>query len=354
MSLHARRPRAAALRLKLFKADTKGHLAGNEKPTVARILRRFAPGTQTVAASSDQQFPDQTPRTPLLTFSPGIRALVAVLVLVALLPNLTLGAIFWLGVLNTPWSRPVTVPNEKPAPAAQSAIPPAVLSAPGTLEATAGEDVTFPIALDGTDGVPARSIIAVSGLPQGSAFSSGRPYGETEWNLKSDEIGDLHLVLPKTASGEAKLLIQLVAPDGAIIADTATVLKITTDPNANIGASKFAEAHVMDQRAQALGATAAEESFANLNAATVPSDPVPLPSRRPAPTANVDNGANWIKPLAFVNLRERPSPSARVISVIPKGAKLRVIGRKDRWVQVTHSATSERGWIYAVNVATMH
>jgi Bacterial SH3 domain len=76
---------------------------------------------------------------------------------------------------------------------------------------------------------------------------------------------------------------------------------------------------------------------------------VPLPSRRPAPTANVDNGANWIKPLAFVNLRERPSPSARVISVIPKGAKLRAIGRKDRWVQVTHSATSERGWIYAVN-----
>jgi hypothetical protein len=72
------------------------------------------------------------------------------------------------------------------------------------------------------------------------------------------EIGDLHLVLPKTASGEAKHLIQVVAPDGAIIADTATVLKITTDPNANIGASKFAEAHVMDQRAQALGAIAAE------------------------------------------------------------------------------------------------
>ena len=115
-------------------------------------------------------------------------------------------------------------------PAAQSAIPPAVLSAPATLEGTAGEDVPFTIALDGTDGVPARSIIAISGLPQGTTLSSGRPYGETEWNLKSDEIGDLHLVLPNTASGEAKLIIQLVAPDGGIIADTETVLKMTADP----------------------------------------------------------------------------------------------------------------------------
>ena len=97
------------------------------------------------------------------------------------------------------------------------------------LEATAGGNITFPIALDGTDGVPARSIIAIRGLPQGSKLSSGRPYDETEWNLKPDEIGDLHLALPGNGSSEAKLIIQLVAPDGAIIADAATVLKVTTD-----------------------------------------------------------------------------------------------------------------------------
>ena len=97
------------------------------------------------------------------------------------------------------------------------------------LEATAGANITFPIALDGTDGVPVRSIIAIRGLPQGSKLSSGRPYDETEWNLKPDEIGDLHLALPGNGSSEAKLIIQLVAPDGAIIADAATVLKVTTD-----------------------------------------------------------------------------------------------------------------------------
>ena len=57
---------------------------------------------------------------------------------------------------------------------------------------------------------------------------------------------------------------------------------------------------------------------------------MPLPPRRPAQTANDDVHANWIKPLAFVNLREGPSPSAPVISVVAKGAKLSVIGRKQR------------------------
>ncbi|MGO8841815.1 MAG: SH3 domain-containing protein [Methyloceanibacter sp.] len=65
---------------------------------------------------------------------------------------------------------------------------------------------------------------------------------------------------------------------------------------------------------------------------------MPLPPRRPAQTADDDVHANRIKPLAFVNLREGPSPSAPVISVVAKGAKLRVIGRKQRWVQVTNPA----------------
>ena len=47
--------------------------------------------------------------------------------------------------------------------------------------------------------------------------------------LLHDEIGDLHLVLPRNAGGEAKLAIELLEPDGAIIADTATLLKVTPD-----------------------------------------------------------------------------------------------------------------------------
>ena len=36
--------------------------------------------------------------------------------------------------------------------------------------------------------------------------------------------------------------------------------------------------------------------------------------------------------------------------MVAKDAKLRVIARKNRWVQVTNLATSEKGWIYASHV----
>jgi hypothetical protein len=169
MSIHARRPKVAAQHLRLLSADTTGRLVSNEEPAVTRMRRRFAPGTLAGATPVKQQQPDQTPPSRLLTLSPGPRALIAILVLIAMLPNLALGAIFFLGVINTPWS----APNANPTPA----LPRAVLSAPTMLEATAGEEVNLPIALDGTDGVPARSIIAISGLPQGSMLSLEAPMG---------------------------------------------------------------------------------------------------------------------------------------------------------------------------------
>ena len=315
--------------------DAKNHFHIGEEPTEAWIPQRFA---------------DQRLLTPFLALLPGIRALVAGLILVALVPNLTLGAIFWLGVIGAPWSRPSThPPNESSVPAAQSAVPSPVLSSPVMIEATAGGNITFPIALDGTDGVPARSIIAIRGLPQGSKLSAGRPYDETEWNLKPDEIGDLHLALAGNGSSDAKLTIQLIAPDGAIIADAATVLRVTTDSAPNIEA-ELAQPQVRDVQAKGLRATGEEDKVANVDAATtVSGKSVPLPSRRPVTTAN--DGADWIKALAFVNLRHRPTRSAPAISVVAKGAKLRVLGRKKGWLQVSNPATSERRWIYAANIA---
>src|SRR5262245_823348 len=316
------------------------------------VSQRVPPCTHAVGTSSDQQFVDQRLLAPLLTFSWGLRMLVFGLILVALVPNLILGGLIWLDVINAPWSKhPVS--DERSVPAIRLATLP-VLTSPALLEATAGEQVSLPIALDGTDGVPARSIIAISGLPQGSTFTSGRPYGESEWNLKTDEIGDLQLVVPYSASGAAKLKIQLVTPDGEIIANTTTVLNMTPGPNVNISASNInpTQAQVLDDGTQEPEATRMAESTMNLAAAAPARDSVPLPSRRPSPAGNHDDGANWIKPSTFVNLREGPSPSSRVIRVVEKGAKLRVITRKKRWVQVTNPATSESGWIYAPKLDT--
>jgi hypothetical protein len=365
-------------------AGANGRLRSAEEQTTARIAQRFAHRAQFVAASADQQFAGHTPPS-LLTPSPRIRTLDAILILVALLPSLTFGAMFWLGAISMPWSRVTLPPNGGPVPAVQSAsaagtlapenpqlqraakIPP-VLTAPATLEAKAGEDVSFTIALDGTDGVPARSIIAISGLPRGSTLSSGLPYGEAEWNLKSDEIGDLHLVLPKTASGESKLRIQLITPDGDFVADTETVLKVTadSDPAPAPGATdnpnlitisapdikpELADAQAQHEPVQELGTMGAQAKIVDPEVAKATSgDPVQLPPSGPAPAANDDAGS-WIVLLAFVNLREGPSSSAPVISEMPKGAKLRVLDRKRGWVQVTNPATSETGWVYAGNVA---
>jgi SH3 domain-containing protein len=326
--------RSRLRRQRLWKVSTANERPGLEVPFI-----------------SSKRGPADEPLTPIV-----IRALVAGLIMVALIPNLTLVAIFWLGAFDTPWSRPAThPPNESSLPAAQSAVPSPVLSSPAMLDATAGGDITFPIALDGTDGVPARSIIAIRGLPQGSKLSSGRAYDDTEWNLKPDEIGDLHLVLPRNAIGEAKLIIQLVATDGAIIADSATVLKMAANSAANIGASNIqkepTQAQAVDELAEARGTSGAEERLANLDAAmATPGDPVPLPLRRPAQNSHDD--ASWIT-LTSVNLRERPTRSAPAISVVAKGTKLRLIGRKRSWVQVTNLANSEEGWIYARHIATV-
>jgi Bacterial SH3 domain len=343
-------------RLELIKAYAKDPLRSAEEPLATRIPQHLAPRAQGASPSGDHRSATDTPLTPpLLALASGIRTLTAVLVVVALLPNLTLAA-FWLRMIDMPWSEPVALQlNESPMPAVQSAIPLPVLSAPTTLEATAGEDVAFPIALDGTDGVPARSIIVIKGLPQGSRLSNGHPHGEAEWNLKPGEIGDLHLMLPDAAIDKSKLMIQLVAPDGRIVADTATVLKMTAHPTLEVGTNgietEAKEAEMSDP--QELAATSVEERPPNLTAATSTSDLVPLPTRRPAPTASDDVHANWIKPSAFVNLRKGPASSAPVVGVVAKGAKLRVVGRKRGWVEVTNPATSERGWVYAGNVDTV-
>jgi hypothetical protein len=228
-------------------------------------------------------------------------------------------------------------------------VPP-VLSTPDALEARRGEDVAFPIALDGTDGVLPGSVIVIRGLPQSSSLSSGQPQSNTVWSLKPDEIGDLHLALPNAWSGEANITIQLLTRNSGILAEAATVLKITADATASIAdatESNLTEEQVApDQEPEAIDV----EKRANVDSAAFMSDLPPLPTRRPDPSGGDAGGANWIRPSAYVNLRDSPSSSAPVVGVVPKGAKLRATGRKRGWVQVTDPATTKSGWIYSGHV----
>lgn len=351
-------------RLELIKAYARGRARIADEAATSRIAQRFAPRTPDApppaAAAKPAAVPAQT--VPLTGLNAGIRRLTAVLIAAALIPNLTL-AVLWLGLVDPPWSESASPspketermaatpaapqPEQSSPPAAQAAAPPAfspVLTAPNVLDAAQGESVSFPIALDGTDGVPEESVIVIKGLPPGSTLSDGYSSGPMEWRLRPDAIGDLRLAVADAAPGETTLLVQLVAPDAKIIATASTTLRTRSEPGPNPDPFDIAQAaRALDIEARAPEA-GLEEKFV---VETASIDTVPLPDRRPEPPGK----SNWIRPTAWVNLRESPSPSAAVVTIVPKGVKLRIIGRKRSWVQVNNPATSQSGWIYGNNVA---
>jgi hypothetical protein len=331
--------------------------------TALRAAQRSVPHASSGVGCSDRQLSTQTPSAPPVGAQPLSKFIVALISVALVLPSLV-GLTVWPSVIHSPL--------------AHQYIPAPVLTAPAFLEATAGETILLPIALDGTDGVPAHSTIAITGLPQGSTLSNGRPYGETAWKLERDEIGDLHLVLPNIAGGQAKLAIQLIAPDATVVADAEVLLQVATvsqdslPQNAErsddaglapanqelvLGVSpEIADAQVLQEGAEAHAGPVLREAKPSAAATEREEDRVPLPPRvvqsqrrAPAKTTIANVGTNEIKTSVFVNLRQGPSPSAAVIRAVAKGTKLRVLARKGPWVQVTEPATSEKGWIYTGN-----
>jgi hypothetical protein len=109
-------------------------------------------------------------------------------------------------------------------------LPAVAISLPDAIPAEAGKETAFAIVLDSEDSLPPRSIITVRGLPEGTDFSAGRPFGETEWSLRPDEIDNLRLILPATASGQRALSVTILAADGSTIASAGTRLEIAPDP----------------------------------------------------------------------------------------------------------------------------
>jgi hypothetical protein len=308
-----------------------------------------------------------------------------------LIAGLSLGALVPCLIIAALWLRAsdgTETPPAAPLPEAQRAAPMAVLTGSNRIEAIAGQQVSFPIALDGTDGVPARSVIAIKGLPSGSNLSEGRPFGEREWTLNPDQIGDLQLALPAAASGEFKLAIALIGPEDKVIAEAETLLTVAPAPAPAPVAPQapepgMASPPVVEQPA-AIAALPAGSDATSL--AAVPdamsgdgAAPEPMqetteapPATGKAPTeaaeqaseqptavatgarpstvgepAASDSGLGTVEPSMAVNMREAPSSSAVVLGVVAKGATLPVLDRKRGWVQVTDPESGKQGWIYS-------
>ena len=337
---------------------------GDPKPIAQRFAHsadlRPPPSRRTEPPQPSQRAAAHSARD---TLAFRTRLLLVGLILAAVVQSLILAALA-LGLIDMPGSERAVA-----MPAPQAAAPSAVLTVPDRIEASAGEDVSFPIALDGTDGMPPRSVLAIKGLPPGSNFSEGRSYGDSEWNLKPDQIGDLDLILPAAAHGEFKLGIALIAPDGRVIAVAETLLEIAPAPapaepaapaESGVPSPNGIEATASaglpdtgDGSEPAEKPTTMEEASAPSGDAppdTVDETTAPAGDAHPNTLGQVEEsetGLGTVHPSMFVNLREGPSSSAPVIGVIAKGAKLPVLDRKRGWVQVTDPATGKNGWIYS-------
>jgi hypothetical protein len=303
-------------------ANGKAHLPRADQLALADIAQRFAPGVgaQQAVAAEDQRFecraqPPQmqspglaaspvtpSPATPappaaassVNTSARGMRTLIVVLIVVALLPSALLGAMIWFGAVHMTWPTPWLKADTKTWPAAPASVTGALAAEPPQAKpAPESHTATLPPRED----------------PEAASIAS------TE---QASKIAQEPEVTGSIASVE----------------DEPPVPELPYDTNL-IGVVSW------DVESQPLlGATGVEEVF------TTPEEPAPPPEHlMRAPEAS-DDEKNWITAPQFVNLRKGPTSSAAVISVVAKGTKLAVKGRKRGWVQVANPETSESGWIY--------
>jgi hypothetical protein len=286
--------------------------------------------------------------------------LIGGLLVAAWVPCVILGSM-WFG------STGATAPPAAQAPEPRPMTSLAVLTTSTRIEAKAGDTIGFPIALDGTDGVPSRSIIAIEGLPQASNLSEGHPYGESDWMLKPDQIGDLQLVLSRsTTIGEFKLAIALIGPDENIIARAETILTIAPaatplEPvmaeaaalpggevaSLDAGSGGEAEPDAATETTETATATSTgvtPEGGEHTQAAAAPASGAQPNMLGQAETE--ESALPTVEPAVAVNMREAPKSSSPVLGVIGQGIELQVLERKRGWVKVTDPASGKEGWIY--------
>ena len=251
------------------------------------------------------------------------------------------------------------------------------LSSPDRIEANAGDVVDFPIAIDATAALPARSIVAITALPEGASFSEGRPYGVTGWSLRPDEIGGLRLRLPaRSASSDMRL--ELVAGDGTVLAQSKSRLSVAPAPPqvATVDDPLSAEFAPSEQTATAAAIESAPaEQVATAEVTGSVAEAPPLPPQKPSSSAAHDSApkvntvkvvtiappseakphdggyglgpateaaqapGEWMETKTAVDMHAKAQQSSETVKVAEGGLKVRVTGRDKRWVQVTDPAS---------------
>lgn len=248
----------------------------------------------------------------------------------------------------------VSVSPAEAATAPDQDAPPVkpVLTTSSMIETVPAAAVPFPIAIDGTDGVPARSAVAVAGLPSGARFSVGRPFGADGWNLRTDEIGDVALTVPPSAAGTHDIDISVVTAQGDVIAAAKTKLVVQgstpADPTPGTVAQQGGQQSEPALQPAAATAPASETAAA---AETEQGDGANAPAQRPSalapPSGDAPSAdAKWMTATTAVNMRDKPSSSGKAIGVVQKGNRVQVSEEQYGWLKATDTEKGQTGWIY--------
>jgi len=380
-------------------------------PDIATLLERFdeplrgagpsmparpalAPAARSLAGASQSPAPNPAvAAVPKRRSGLPRKALFSALALFALVPVAILFARLWPDMMQPHADgTSSTLPVAKATKQETSSLEVA-LSSPAKIAAHAGDVVQFPIAIDATGALPARSIVAITALPQGASFSEGRPYGVTGWSLRPDEIAGLQLRLP-ARSGASDMRLELLAGDGTVLSQSETRVSIgsappqvaTTDDPLSAGfvpLEQMATASAVESAPSGQTATAEEpaaQAATEVTGAIADAPPAPLlrPStaagNESAPKVNTvkvvtiapphaakphDGGYGlgpateaaqapdeWMETKTAVDMHTKAEQSSETVKVAQGGLKVRVTGRDNRWVQVTDPKSATTGWIY--------
>jgi Bacterial SH3 domain len=336
-----------------YKLRHAGESRAPELPmrALSEIAERFAPEPQCEDNEEAGLLEPPSRLAPTAETRRGLplKALTAAVIVGALIPTTILVALLWQGTMQTR--------NDGTGAFSAAAEPEIALSSPERIEAKAGEVIDFPLAIDATEKLPSRSVVAVSAMPDGASFSEGRPYGATGWSLRPDEIGELRFRLPESRSGAFDMRIELLAADGAVLAQSETRLNVTAAP-AEADTVSAVESSPFDQSAGMDAPKASEALPAPKRAPSAKVATVKVVTIKPAVPSRPHDGAfalgaagdapaEWVEIIRPVDMHARPEQSSETVKVVEKGLKFRVGARDKNWVQVSDPATSANGWIYS-------
>jgi hypothetical protein len=300
-----------------------------------------------------------------------VKSLVAALAAIVLVPTAIFAVLVWQDRIHplgghevAPADQSASLPGSTGLAHPEQASSPleVVLSSPDRIEAKAGEVIEFPIAIDATEALPPRSILAITALPEGASFSEGRPYGVTGWSLRPDEIGGLRLQLPQR-SAASDMHLELVAGDGAVLAQSETRLSIAPAEVATGSIESVPPDEIAKSAEAVADAPPLPQRNPSASAGTDPSvkvNTVKVVTIEPPRQARPHDGAyalgsaadeatapaEWMQTKAAVDMHAKAQQSSETVKVADKGVTLRVTARDKNWVQVTDPASSTTGWIY--------